>query len=81
MWLKLNSKCGTICVTTSLVCKKDIHLPDPGIKPGSCALQTDSLPSKPPGKTIYIVRDIFACLQLIGLIIGFGIWIMEGVGS
>ena len=26
------------------------HLPDPGIKPGSLALQADSLPSEPPGK-------------------------------
>ena len=25
-------------------------LPDPGVKPGSPALQTDSLPSEPPGK-------------------------------
>ena len=25
-------------------------LPDPGIEPGSPALQADSLPSKPPGK-------------------------------
>ena len=25
------------------------HLPDPGIKPRSSALQVDSLPSKPPG--------------------------------
>ena len=25
-------------------------LPDPGIKPGSPALQADSLPSEPPGK-------------------------------
>ena len=25
-------------------------LPDPGIKPGSPALQTDALPPKPPGK-------------------------------
>ena len=25
-------------------------LPDPGIKPGSPALQTDALPSEPPGK-------------------------------
>ena len=25
-------------------------LPDPGIKPGSLALQADSLPSEPPGK-------------------------------
>ena len=26
------------------------HLPNPGIKPGSPALQADSLPSEPPGK-------------------------------
>ena len=26
------------------------HLPNPGIQPGSPALQTDSLPSEPPGK-------------------------------
>ena len=26
-------------------------LPDPGIEPGSAALQADSLPSEPPGKT------------------------------
>ena len=26
-------------------------LPDPGIEPKSVALQTDSLPSEPPGKT------------------------------
>ena len=27
-------------------------LPKPGIKPGSPALQADTLPSKPPGKTL-----------------------------
>ena len=27
-------------------------LPDPGIKPGSSALQADALPSEPPGKPI-----------------------------
>ena len=27
-------------------------LPDPGIEPGSPALQTDALPSEPPGKPI-----------------------------
>ena len=26
-------------------------LSDPGIEPGSCILQADSLPSEPPGKT------------------------------
>ena len=29
-------------------------LPDPGIKPGSPALQADSLPSEPPGKWLYL---------------------------
>ena len=29
-------------------------LPDPGVKPGSPALQTDSLPTEPPGEPIYI---------------------------
>ena len=27
-------------------------LPDPGIEPGSAALQADSLPSEPPGKPL-----------------------------
>ena len=30
-------------------------LPEPGIKPGSPALQADSLPSEPPGKTLFNV--------------------------
>ena len=30
-------------------------LPDPGIEPGSLALQADSLPSKPPGKPLKIL--------------------------
>ena len=29
-------------------------LPDPGIEPGSPALQADALPSEPPGKLIYV---------------------------
>ena len=29
-------------------------LPDPGIKPGYPALQTDSLPPEPPGNQLYI---------------------------
>ena len=33
-------------------------LPDPGIEPGSPALQADSLPSEPPGKPTYICRYI-----------------------
>ena len=30
------------------------HLPDPGIEPGSPALQGDSLPSEPPEKLPYL---------------------------
>ena len=30
------------------------YLPNPGIKPQSPALQTDSLPSEPPGSHMYI---------------------------
>ena len=38
-------------------------LPDPGIEPGSPALQADSLPSEPPGNPIrifYTVLEIIA---------------------
>ena len=28
--------------------------PNPGIKPGSPALQADALPSEPPGKSMYV---------------------------
>ena len=31
-------------------------LPDPGIKPGSPALQAHSLPSEPPGKPDYMIQ-------------------------
>ena len=42
--------------TCKISCKKRVaspfsrDLPDPGIEPGSPALQADSLPSEPPGK-------------------------------
>ena len=32
-------------------------LPEPGIKPGSSALQEDSLPSEPPGKQFVLLID------------------------
>ena len=32
-------------------------LPNPGIKPGSPALQADTLPSKPPGKPLYCIKN------------------------
>ena len=37
-------------------------LPDPGMEPGSPELQTDSLPSEPPGKIIYIKAKIMRYL-------------------
>ena len=36
----------------ALPCPSSRNLPSPGIKPWSLALQTDSLPSEPPGKPI-----------------------------
>ena len=33
-------------------------LPEPGIKPGSPALQADALPSKPPGKSIIYISPL-----------------------
>ena len=45
-------------------------LPDPGIEPGSPALQTDALPSEPPGKygepllLVFIIQLIFHVLPL-----------------
>ena len=42
-------------------------LPNPGIKPGSSALQTYTLPSEPPGKPYYqLTQPIFlgATIQL-----------------
>ena len=33
------------------------HLPNPGIKPGSPALQVDSLPSELPGKPQFCIRN------------------------
>ena len=46
-------------------------LPNPGIKPRSPALQADSLPSEPPGKSIYVyvfsmcVQFTYVCIQLL----------------
>ena len=34
-------------------------LPDPGIKPGSPALQADGLPSEPPGKLFFFFLNIY----------------------
>ena len=34
-------------------------LPDPGIEPGSPALQADALPSKPPGKSLSFLKWLY----------------------
>ena len=45
-------------------------LPDPGIEPGSPALQADALPSEPPGKPNYArngslnIKEVLICLSL-----------------
>ena len=38
-------------------------LPNPGIEPGSPALQADALPSEPPGKLIYCVAAAAAAAK------------------
>jgi len=38
-------------------------LPNPGIKPRSPALQTDALPSEPPGKPRILIRNIELVLK------------------
>ena len=42
-------------------------LPDPGVKPGSPALQEDSFPSEPPGKSSYRILAKFPVLYNISL--------------
>ena len=37
-------------------------LPNPGIKPGSPALQADSLPAEPPGKIISVCVCVCVCV-------------------
>ena len=43
---------------SGLPCPPPGDLPDPGIKPGSAALQADSLPSEPPGKPKTLFRSL-----------------------
>ena len=38
-------------------------LPNPGIEPGSPALQADSLPSEPPGKPYYKSKPLYLFLK------------------
>ena len=45
-------------------------LPDPGIEPRSPAVQADTLPSEPPGKSLNLIRVTFKiciCLAALGL--------------
>ena len=46
-------------------------LPEPGVEPGSPALQTDSLPSEPPGKTIaFLVVEFSKCNNVLSSVDG-----------
>ena len=45
-------------------------LPKPGIKPGSPALQADSLPAEPPGKPQSLMFYWLCCLGLLQLMTG-----------
>ena len=38
-----------------------VDLPNPGVKPGSSALQADSLPAELPGKPLYRVIAVYPC--------------------
>ena len=43
------------------------NLPDPGIKPGSPALQADSLPSEPPGSPDVVSNSLLTLLPSLQL--------------
>ena len=40
------------------------YLPHPGIKPRPPALQTDALPSEPPGKSSYMYIKVYVCIYV-----------------
>ena len=42
---------------SGLICPPPGNLPDPGIEPRSPTLQTGSLPSDPPGKTLMVLNQ------------------------
>ena len=50
-----------------LPCPSPGELPNPGIKPGSPAMQADSLPSEPPGKPISNDKKLLLSLPLLPL--------------
>ena len=50
---------------SGLPCLSPGDLPDPGVEPGSPALQADSLPFEPRGKTlVFIFISIFSLFQI-----------------
>ena len=51
-------------------------LPNPGIEPGSPALQADALPSEPPGKPLVMKPNILAFLLSLGSRTP-GIWLLR----
>ena len=49
---------------SGLPCPPPGDLPNPGIEPGSPALQADSLPSEPPGKPMNTVVHSYSLSQI-----------------
>ena len=50
---------------SGLLFPSPVDLPNPGIKPGSPALQTDAFPSEPPGKPWTTGKSLYFHLQII----------------
>ena len=48
---------------SGLPCPSPGDLPNPGTEPASPALQADSLPSEPPGKTKLVIPDLHELLE------------------
>ena len=63
---------------SSCWCLSPRDLPDPGIEPGSPALQADSLPSEPPGKSRTLLLEFPKCFQAISLVCSCLVWWRNG---
>ena len=58
---------GILQAGSGLLCCPPGVLPNPGIEPRSPTLQADSLPCKPPGKPISILKPLNCALVMGGL--------------
>ena len=55
-----------------------MDLPDPEIKPGSPALQADSLPAELPGKTFYVLAIVNSTTVNSGVCRSFSVMVFSG---